>query len=272
MIAGCASGRSARLKPSAVQPRRAGAAGGGHCSASPCSAPSLPLCSEGVGSPVPVQLRLQRAGVLQCECRPRGCGWRRDGPEQRAWRRSTGLRQARGAVRNKIQAAPVLRTDVWRRSVGQPLQTGVAARWRMLAQDIEHGAAPREPIASAVPVREAQAQAKATCVRAGGSVVPGSVGSRKPVARPHVWQKLGLAKMGVESARREKLPTMRPIAWSTVIRYSGRRRARKDVLPGRTLGPVAAASLSTRSSRTHRSAASGRRWSMTGKESAQAAQ
>ena len=29
--------------------------------------------------------------------------------------------QARGAVKNNIQAAPVLRTDVWRRSVGQPL-------------------------------------------------------------------------------------------------------------------------------------------------------
>ena len=30
---------------------RAGAAGGGHCSAPPCSAPSLPLCSEDVGFP-----------------------------------------------------------------------------------------------------------------------------------------------------------------------------------------------------------------------------
>ena len=53
---------------------------------------------------------------------------------------------------------------------------------------------------------------------AGGSVVPGSVGtaaSQAPmrarlraetgaVARPHVWQKLGLAKIRVECARREK--------------------------------------------------------------------
>ena len=49
------------------------------------------------------------------------------------------------------------------------------------------------------------------------------------LVRPHVWQ----------SARRHKLPTRRPIAWFTVIRYSGRGRVRKDILPGRTLGPVA---------------------------------
>ena len=128
----------------------------------------------------------------------------------------------------------------------------------MVAQDIERGAAPREPIASAIPVREGQREAQAPAqgdmhVRRGQRGARVSRHSRKPsprmrarlraetsaVARPHVWQKLGLAKMGVERARREKLPTMRPIAWFTVIRYSGRGRARKDVLPGRTLGPVA---------------------------------
>ena len=245
--------------------------------------------------------------------------------------------QARGAVKNKIQAAPVLRTDAWRRSVGQPLlrdnpalgsqtftrdadprlfkqggaagqQSAARARCRMVAQDIERGAAPREPIASAILVREGQRETQAPAqgdvhVRRGQRGARVSRHSRKPsprmrarlraetsaVARPHVWQKLGLAKMGVECAKREKLPTMRPIAWFTVIRYSGWGRARKDVLPGRTLGPAApeqvaseaaaasrrqgaAASSSTRSSRTHRSAAPGRRWSMTGKESAQAAQ
>ena len=43
---------------------------------------------------------------------------RRDGAEQRAWRRSTALRPS--AWRRKEQD-PVLRTDAWRRSVGQPL-------------------------------------------------------------------------------------------------------------------------------------------------------
>ena len=52
-----ASGHSARLQPSAARPRPVGAAGGGHCSAPPCSAPSLPLCSEGVGFPSRGRLR-----------------------------------------------------------------------------------------------------------------------------------------------------------------------------------------------------------------------
>ena len=168
--------------------------------------------------------------------------------------------QARGAVKNKIQAAPVLRTDAWRRSVGQPLlrdnpalgsqtftrnadprlfkqggaagqQSAARARCRMVAQDSERGAAPREPIASAIPVREGQRETQAPAqgdvhVRRGQRGARVSRHRRKPsprtrarlraetsaVARPHVWQKLGLAKMGVECARRDKLPTMRPIS------------------------------------------------------------
>ena len=210
----------------------------------------------------------------------RGCGRpsRRSGATSVASQHSASP----GAVKNKIQAAPVLRTDAWRRSVGQPLvkdnpalgpqtftrdagprlfkqggaagqQSAARARCRMVAQDIERGAAPREPIASAIPVREGQREAQAPAqgvhVRRGQRGARVSRHSRKPsprmrarlraetsaVARPHVWQKLGLAKIAVECARREKLPTMRPIAWFTVIRYSGRGRARKDVLPGRTL-------------------------------------
>ena len=53
------------------------------------------------------------------------------------------------------------------------------------------------------------------------------------------WLKLGLAKIGVECARREKLPTMRPIAWFTVIRYSG--RARAQGCPARTDARASAA-------------------------------
>ena len=44
----CGSRHSARLRPSAARPRRAGAAGGGRCSAPPCSALSpLPHPAEG---------------------------------------------------------------------------------------------------------------------------------------------------------------------------------------------------------------------------------
>ena len=80
LIAWCASGHSARLQPSAARPRRVGAAGGGHCSAPPCNAPSLPLCSEGVGFPPRGRLRkesptspmsllwLARPGPAFCLC------------------------------------------------------------------------------------------------------------------------------------------------------------------------------------------------------------
>ena len=66
--------------PPAVRPRRVGAAGGGHCSAPPCSAPSLPLCSEDVGFPPRGRLRkesptspmslvwLARPGPAFCLC------------------------------------------------------------------------------------------------------------------------------------------------------------------------------------------------------------
>ena len=117
--------------------------------------------------------------------------------------------QARGAVTNKI-----LRFDAWRRSVGQPLlrdnpalgpqtftrnagprlfkqggaagqQSAARARCRMDAQDIERSAAPREPIAFAIPVREGQREAQALAqgdvhVRRGQRGARVSRHSRKP--------------------------------------------------------------------------------------------
>ena len=162
------------------------------------------------------------------------------------------------------KAAPVLRADAWRRSVGQPLlgdnpalgpqtftrDTGprgptvrcAGARRRMVAQDIEHGVAPREPIASAIPVREGQREAQAPAqgdvhVRRGRRGSRGSRHSGKP--SPRMGAKL----------RAEKLPTVRPIAWFTVSRYSGRGRARRDVLPGRTLDPAALEQVASDASR-----------------------
>ena len=177
----------------------------------------------------------------------------RNEPQMLRWFRKRGVApqrfaQARGAVKNKIQAAPVLRTDAWRRSVGQPLLRdnpalgsqrpsratrahacsskgarransplrGYAAAWSPRTS----GAAPHPGNPSPPQYRcEAQAPAQGDVqVRRGQRGARISRHSRKPsprmraVARPHVWQKFGLAKMGVECARRERLPTMRPIA------------------------------------------------------------
>ena len=80
-------------------------------------------------------------------------------------------------MRNKIQAAPVLRAHGWRRGVGQPLlrddpvlrpqaptrdaepRLFKQGRQQSAAQDIDLGTAPREPIASAKPVRHARRRA-----------------------------------------------------------------------------------------------------------------
>ena len=241
--------------------------------------------------------------------------------------------QARGAVKNKIQAAPVLRTDAWRRSVGQPLlrdspalgsqtftrdadprlfkqggaagqQPAARARCRMVAQDIERGAAPREPIASAIPVREGQREAQAPAqgdvhVRRGQRGARVSRHSGKPSprmrARLRARQARSLGRMcGSSVSRKLELSardakSCQPCGQSpgslSSATTGGASRARMSCQDGRSgqwrrsRSPAtaasrrqgAAASSSTRSSRTHRSAASGRRWSMTGKESAQAA-
>ena len=166
---------------------------------------------------------------------------RRDGAEQRAWQHSASPKRV---------APPVLRTDAWRRSVGQPLlrdnpalgsQTFTHACSSKGARRAnsplrEHSAAWPPKTSSAAPhpgnpsppqYRCARGSArrrrlrKATCMCAAGSVVPGSVGTAasKPspgmrarlraetsaVARPHIWQKLGLTKMGVECAKQPRI-------------------------------------------------------------------
>ena len=157
---------------------------------------------------------------------------RRDGAEQRAWRRSTALRPSAwrrlscaltpDVGQPLLRDNPVFGSQTFTRDADPRLfkQGGAAgqqpaARARcMVAQDIERGAAPREPIASAIPVREGQREAQAPAqgdvhVRRGQRGARVSRHSRKPsprmrarlraetsaVARPHVWQKLGLAKI-----------------------------------------------------------------------------